>query len=595
VTPDTAFALKTPASRRSEASEAPSAKELDAAREAVAALATAAKSFTLYPAGHVMAKKQIDTLLRSLAAFFEQESELALGIGRDGLTYRGNLLYEPLPADDPLIPPLLRDGFLWLAFRKGVDSDQIGFFLEVLNRYRILVDEPEGDLVTELWQADLRHICYDAIEDFWEVKPQFDFSHFQVEPLSMDTEGTDKNLTGDPEDEAPVASQSHGDTDTSQDGCSASAAIQIEQPTARRVLMHLSEKEKAHLKSQVENLDTQDNAAIVRDILLFTLAEQKDEGEFRQFLYLLQDLLFDLLYHRQPGHFHDLLRGLRVLQKKTRHPWQQKAVGEFIQRLSSETVWENQSQFFRDLHTLSAAEQMQTARFVNLLTPSFVAVLARELGQVRGSTLHQNLVAAAAKLASRDIHALERCISGSGEVGLRQMVLILGEMTGDRARALLERMSRHPAGAVRETAVKTLLGKSDPSVETLLLYLSDSHIGVRSAILEYIGRTKNAEIETALCDYIKNDPGAAQDEDHLIRCYNALGKCGGPSTVTFLGETLLNRSAGGLLQFGGNVHRVGAAQALRHCPGAEAAALLEKAAKSLFPAIRGAYRKAMRS
>jgi hypothetical protein len=586
--------MKAPASKLYEASEAPSAIELKAAQEAVAALATAAKNFALYPAGHVMADKQIDTLLQSLAAFFEHGSELALVIGRDGMTYRDNLLYESLPVDDPLIPPLLRDGFLWIAFRKGVDPDQLGFFLEVLNRYRILVDEPEGDLVTELWQADLRHIGYDAIEEFWEVKPQFDFSHFQVEPLSQEAETDDTSLTGDAEGEAPSASQSPGDTAASQDGGSTSrAAIQIEQPTTRRVLMHLSEKEKADLKSQVENLDTQDNTAIVRDILLFTLAEQEDEGEFRQFLDLLQDLLFDLLYHRQPGHFHDLLRGLRVLQKKTRHPWQRHAVGEFIRRLSSETVWEGQSQFFRDLHTLSSSEQMQTAGFVNLLAPSFVAVLAQELGQVRGSALHQNLVAAAAKLASRDIHALERCISGSGEVALRQMVLILGEMAGERARGLLKRMSRHPAGAVRETAVKTLLVKSDLSVETLLHFLSDSHLGVRSAILEYIGRTRDAEIETALCEYIKNDPSAVQDEDHLISCYNALGKCGGRSTVTFLGETLLNRSAGGLLQFGGNVHRVGAAQALRHCPGAEAAALLEKAAKSLFPAIRGAYRKAI--
>jgi hypothetical protein len=573
----------------SDETEGPTAPELKAAKAAVAALATAAKSFTLYPVGHVMARNQIDTLGQTLAAFFEHAAELVLEIGREGLTYRENLLYQPLPADDPLLPPLLRDGVLWIAFKKGVDENQLAFFLEVVNRYRVLMDEPEGDLVTELWQADLKQIHYDAIEEFWDVKPHFDFSQFSVgpeEPSKLEDEGGRNTVD---------AGRDSGETkvsDTARDR-QTRAAIQIEQPTTRRDLMRLSEKEGELLNAQVAALETQDNTAAVRDILLFTLARQKDDAEFSAFLSVLHDLLFDLLFHRQVGHFHDLLRGVRLLQKNTATAWQRKAIQSFITQLSSKKAWEGHTQFFKELHDLSSAEQLRAQHLINLLDPSFITVLVPELNHIRGSALHQNLIAAAAKLAGRNIQPLEKCLSGSDEATLRQLVMVLGEMAGDRPEALLKRMGRHPAGAVRETAVRTFLAKSAPPVETIMHFIRDDHAGVRNTALDHISRAQDPKLEAALRDYIESDPSAEQDEDHLLRCYIALGKCGSQTSVTFLGETLLGRSAGSLLRFGANAHRQGAALALKHASGEKARQLLEKAGKSLFPAIRNAYRKAM--
>lgn len=569
--------------------EGPSATEIKVAKDAVAALATAAKSFTLYPAGHVMAQNQIDTLEKTLAAFFEHADELVLNIDREGLSYRETLLYKPMPTDDPLLPPLLRDGFLWIAFKRGVDAQQLAFLLEVVNRYRVLQDEPEGDLVTELWQADLKQIRYDAIEEFWDVKPHFDFSQFSVEP--EEPADNQEDAQGETVD-AGDTSETAANADKAQNR-QARATIRIEQPTTRRELMRLSPKERQRLDTEIAALESQDNTATVRDILLFTLAQQKSEAEFNTFLDVLHDLLFDHLFHQQAGNFHDLLRGIRLLQKNTTITWQRKAIQGFIRRISSPDAWQGQLQFFRELHDNASAEQLRTQHFINLLDSSFIAVLAPELNHIRGSALRQNLINAAAKLAGRNIQPLEKSLHGSDEATLRQMVMILGEMTGDRPQSLLKRMGRHPAGTVRETAIRTLLAKSPPPADTIMDFLSDDHAGVRNIALDHIGRTQDPGLETALRDYIENDPGAERDEDHLLRCYLALGRCGSQASVTFLGEILLSRTAGDLLRFGGNTHRQGAALALKRIPGEQARQLLEKAGKSLFPTIRKAYRKAM--
>jgi hypothetical protein len=576
-----------------EASEGPGAAELKNARDAVAALATAAKSFTLYPKGHSMAQKQIDTLSQTLAAFFEKAPELLLEVSRDGLTYRGHLLYQPLPDEDPLLPPLLRDGFLWIAFQKGVDQDQLALFLEAVNRYRILVDEPEGDLVTELWQADLKQIRHEAVEAFWEVMPRFDFSHFCVAPEADPAGEADAPADEGGHSDGAPEKPSEDEPGDSQTKHRAGGVMQIEQSAIRRDLLRLSDKEAAELQHQVQALETEDNADTVREILLYTLTRQDNKDDFTQLVSVIKDLLFDLLHHRQITHFHDLLRGLRLLQKRADIDWQRKALGTFIVELSGKAAWEGQTHIFRDLHSLSSADQLCFIRALELLAPPFVKVLAPELSHIRGSSLHQNLVAAAAKLAGRHIQTLEACIAGSDEATLRQIVMILGELAGERAQALLQRLSRHPAGAVRETAVKTLLAKAPPPMEALLQYIADSHAGVHAAVLDHIGRTRNPHAEAALRDYIQNDPHLEEDQEHLLNCYQALGKCGGQASLPFLETTLLHRSAGDLLRFGSDTHRLGAAIALRQLPGERAEQLLKKAAKSLFPTIRNASRKAL--
>jgi hypothetical protein len=551
-------------------------------------LATAAKSFTLYPKGHSMAKKQIDGLVRTLAEFFKEAPELFLEVSRDGLTYCGHLLYQPLPDEDPLLPPLLRDGFLWIAFQNGVDQEQLSFFLEVVNRYRILVDEPEGDLVTELWQADLKQIRHEAVEAFWDVLPKFDFSHFRVSP-DMDTGGEDDACLEGPwhpqgasESEPGVSSQRHR----------TNVVIQIEQPATRRDLLRLSDKERAELQHQVQALETEDNADEVRKILLYTLTRQDNKDDFIQLVGVIRDLLFDLLHHHQAAHFHDLLRGVRLLQKKARIKWQREALRAFIVELSAKATWEGQTQIFRDLHSLSSADQLRIIRAIGLLAPTFINVLAPELSHIRGSALHRNLLVAAAQLASRQLGSLETCIAGSDEATLRQIVMILGELQGDRAQALLKRLSRHPVGSVRETALKTLMAKAHLPVEDLLHYLRDSHAGVCTAVLDHIGRSRDPNTESTLRDHIQNDTHLEENQEHLLACYQALGKCGSEASIPFLEKTLLHRSASDLLRFGGDARRLGAALALRHCPGDRAAQILNKAAKSLFPNIRNAARKA---
>jgi HEAT repeat protein len=308
---------------------------------------------------------------------------------------------------------------------------------------------------------------------------------------------------------------------------------------------------------------------------------------------VIKDLLLDLLHHRQVAHFHDLLQGIRLLQKRANIAWQRKALGTFIVELSGKAIWKGQTQIFRELHTLSSADQLCIIRAIQMLAPPFVNVLASELSHIRGSALHQNLIVAAAKLAGRHIQSLEACIVGSDEASLRQIVMILGELPGERAQALLQRMGRHPAGGVREIAVKTLMAKTHLPMEALMQYLRDSHPGVRTTVLDHIGRTRDPNAEAALRDHIQNDPHLEEDQEHLLACYQALGKCGSQASIPFLETTLLHRSAGDLLRFGGDARRLGAAIALRHCRGERAEQILKKAAKSLFPTIRNASRKAL--
>jgi hypothetical protein len=360
-------------------------------------------------------------------------------------------------------------------------------------------------------------------------------------------------------------------------------------------MMRLTAKEKESLKTQIEDLETRDNTAKARETLLFTLSQQKDAPEFEAFLGLLHDLLFDLLVHRQLIPFQNLLQGIRHLEKKNRFTWQRELIRSSFLKLSSVDAWQGHIQVFTELHCLPAAEQQAAIQTIDLLDPAFLLVLVPELDHIRGSALHHKLVVATARLAARNIQALEQCLSGADEGTLRQIAMVLGEMRCERSRELLQRLGRHPSGPIRNTALKTLLALSTPSSQMLIHFLSDQHAGVRQTVLDHIGRSQDPDMEGALRGYIQQNPRVEEDEVHLIGCYRALGRCARKTSLPFLEKVLLRCSAGDLLRFGGNAHRIGAALALKHCRDEQAGRILTKAKKSLVPAIRSSYRKAMAS
>jgi len=136
----------------------------------------ALKNFALYPESNQIRQQSLLAFHQWLTAFLEEFEKLHLDVEKDRLMLVSEVVYQDKPDEQSLVYPLFRDGIQWFEFTENVTAEEIGDFINLLNRFRILKEEAADDLATALWEADFPHIKYKTADDFWESDPMADIA-----------------------------------------------------------------------------------------------------------------------------------------------------------------------------------------------------------------------------------------------------------------------------------------------------------------------------------------------------------------------------------------------------------------------------------
>ena len=118
------------------------------------------KNYALYPENHAICKTSLEKAKPPLYLFFQNNFHFRIDIQKNTLIFDSQIVYEGGETEENFAFIFFRDGIEWLEFQKGLTENEIDRFFKVLYRYRILGEEPEGDLVTSLWAEDFSHIRY---------------------------------------------------------------------------------------------------------------------------------------------------------------------------------------------------------------------------------------------------------------------------------------------------------------------------------------------------------------------------------------------------------------------------------------------------
>lgn len=159
--------------------------ELKAAQEVTQAFLMAVKNYGLFPAEHVSTLNMLRSLCANLNGFIDRYGPLRLNIEKSRLRYEEEILFEESDPDSNPAFMFFRDGLLWLEFLPGLEPHEIQAFFRIVSRYKLPQEDPEGDLVTELWSAELEHINYGASESLWEAEPVLEFSLLNPEAQAV--------------------------------------------------------------------------------------------------------------------------------------------------------------------------------------------------------------------------------------------------------------------------------------------------------------------------------------------------------------------------------------------------------------------------
>jgi hypothetical protein len=551
-----------------------SIQQSDDTRKLFAYLLTTCKNMSLYPEDHSISMNSIRQFYETLEAYIRQYGDVRIEIEKDRVICQGIEVHKGPSKEGTLPFTLFRDGIRWLEFTEGIDLEETREILFIIHKYSILTTEPEGDIVTDFWEAHFDHVLYKA-DDFISA-----LALDQIDSLSKPDTMPPAAETEIETEDKPVSLDSPAIDTKSLDGPAIDPASFVLTPQEQIELQEMISREE--MASATEHLN----------MLLDMLLEEQGEKDFNIVLEVLMEE-FESSYSR-----HDfeaaliILDGMRkVLDSgRLRMPWAGPLIESFYKDISSDTKCLKP---LKDIWSSLNVQQMETLKLIfQHLNPRAVDTLMHFLLLGQSSQFEQIVENTIISLAHQDISCLESLINDPDERIVEKVVPVLSRLEGDTSSKYLIKLARHLSASVRCMAVKAIGQARGSQMSTIFEFIDDPDASVRHVILTQMAQSRNEIAEDLMLQYLQTRKLSAAQSEHIMECFKTLGKCGSLRSIPFLIKTLLHRKwMAGLRK---SAYREGAALALVALKIPEARQVIEAAGRSLHPGLRRIAREAGR-
>jgi len=586
------------------------------------------KNYSLYPEGHTISTKSLESLVAAFANFFSKHGDLDLVVEKQRLLWQNTAVHEVTARDyaEDIVFLLYRDGISWIEFLQGLPIDELTSFFKILKKYKSIQEESEGDIVTDLIDGDFAYIEFKARDVLWQDYPLLDFSELQAgqdsseigaegaeqqgneEHADLSARGSKEPSFSDALREASAGGASAGETDqkssqvepeeTEQQKSSEHADIStksITDPSFSDALWEISPAEHEKLQKMIQKEENWDNPEDVFDVLMVILQSQTDSDNFSSTLdFTLEEVIETI----EQGEFDQLLKlfqSLRQLQYKDTPEaptWMRPLIERFFQDLSKPEIFNSICPPLLALHDNDANKIATLQQVLLYFSPDVIFSIGQIIPQIRSQKVYNMILEVIENLCLKNMKPLEEILQHADSAVADNLLPVLIKLKGERATKIFLLMTKHPSAKVRAQAIKILLTK-DPKIATQLFSLiDDPNEKIRKEIFAGIASQKSTLMENLLLKYIKENPDK-KDPEHILACYEALGSCGSVTAFQFLKRILLSRGWNRFKSFGKALHREGAAMGLLLMDSWEAKDILLEASNNRYPVIRQAIQNAM--
>ena len=589
------------------------------------------KNYSLYPTGHAISTKSLENLVSAFSYFFSKHGDLDLVVEKERLLWQHHVVHEVTTGDytEDIIFLLYRDGINWISFLNGLPLEELTAFFAILKKYRTILEESEGDIVTELVDEDLAYIEFKAVDVLWQDYPLLDFSDIhaigqeedgaQLMPAGAETqeESAHADLSArtlaEPsfDDALREASARVGSAGESGEETSRHEPEKI--PEEQKIsampdvapaksitdsndtLWEMSPAEHEKLQEMVREEENWDNPEDVFDVLLVILQSQTDTYNFSATLDFTLEEVIDTIEQGEFGLLLKLFHSLRhLLYRDTQGEpaWMRPLIERFFQDLSKPEIFDLICFKLLELHDNETETIASLQQVLLNFPPDIILFLGPIIPKIRSQKVYNMLLEVIENLCLKDMKPLERILESPDKAIAENLLAILIHLKGDRANKIFLLMTKHPSERVRAQGIRILLSK-DPKIATQLFSLiDDPNEKIRKEIFAGIASQKSTLMENLLLKYIKENL-EKKPAEHILACYEALGSCGSVTAFQFLKRILLSQGWNQKKSSGKVLHREGAAMGLLHMDTWEAKDILLEASNSKYPVIKKAFQNAM--
>jgi HEAT repeat protein len=418
-----------------------------------------------YEPDNPVIKKSFSILLNSLKRFLDENESLTLLVREDTLAYGDSVCYRCADKVDSLAFALFRDGVRLITFRSGLLPSEVEDFAWAVHEAR-KADPYQADLVTILWEKELAHISYRAVDAYLEDKERQ-----KIEELARKC--TESRVLDDP----GRGSLSHefvfnelGLSISHQPSSRERESKPISEMDTRNLIREILEEDETNLLSRCSDICTE-------------IAYTADTDEmFNSVVSLLGRICEGLVSSGEFLAACCIVSDLRLLaSEEETSAARRMSIMDTISRLGEgRTIRSIGSQ----LCDLTESRLEEVFAYLALMTPTAVVPLCNLLAESEQKTVRYLLCRAISIVARTETERLRHFMLDHRWFVVRNMVMIAGMIGSQEVMPLLRSVSSHREPRVRKELARSLGRiRSEASLDILKDLLEDENRSVRLAAI----------------------------------------------------------------------------------------------------------------
>ena len=438
-----------------------SEKVIEHVRDIFRTLAITIKTFTIYPKDNPIYQKFATELFEKFSSFFDSDDQLSVDIEQYSLLYKGKSVYHSKERNDNVALLLFADGIRQIDFHKGITAEEITDFIDILRLASRLETKDDDDIVTLLWERNIKNMGYAAVEDTVD-------DSLAVEE-SLLSEGIDQKSS----DEVNVGAASSPGAPIK----SASVALEVET---------LSDNELDEIKNDLSALEEKPLLSAALKLLFDLLTNENGTEVFPEIMQNIGRIADIRMKEADIKGTIELLTDLKKYYAVLNAPEQQTLI---------DTVFDNAGTPDKITTLFSAAESPDIQRYLFLLRKNSIPHMISVLGELQEMKQRKLLCEILAVVCKYHMSALAEALTDDRWYLVRNLAMILG-MTGEPAAVKhLGKVLTHPNMKVRREVVRALDNINTEDTKSLfLIALGDKDSTVRIRALKALKKFKDPAI-----------------------------------------------------------------------------------------------------
>jgi hypothetical protein len=491
----------------------------------VAQFARTLKTCRLYDAANPAVVRFREELAQATHRLLDEHGSLAFHFTADDVTCDGESLYPARSRDDNLAYPFHRDGVRSITLQPGLETAELDILVNsVLAATGTSLDD--DDLVTLLWEADLRHLDVDYIPAEGDMGGGPPAPAVEGEASLMPWPGMSTDPLPVPEDQKPQAKQAG--VGRSEDWTLGDLTVEVEAAFVELDTLSPTETERFRREFTEEHLVSPVTAALA--IAMACLHANAREEDCREIALFMPRVLRGSLVL---GTWSDARGALAVLRSMGPGQWSEETfVQELLQPVSIARIVER----------VDAQEAEQLGEFLGLaqdVGDAGVDWLTLVLAESQQRMARQVIAEAIAGRCRDNPERLASWLADGRWYVVRNIVHILGWIGGPTIVNLMQVALRHPDHRVRAQVVSSLSQVELRLSRSLLVRaVEGAETDLFCRILNQLSAARDPATARWLFAFIQQERFAQRPAEERRAIYAALASVGGDEIVPELDAEL---------------------------------------------------------